>query len=127
MSAMTVQFVKENYLNLETFRRNGQGVKTPVWFVEDAGRLYTRTLASSGKVKRLRNSGRVRVAPCEASGTLRGDWLEAEARILADAASGQQVNRLMNRKYGFLKRLFDLRQLLSRNEMAVIEITLPEK
>lgn len=26
-------FERRHYLNIETFRKNGQGVKTPLWFV----------------------------------------------------------------------------------------------
>ncbi len=54
MSSHTT-FDHQSYLNLETFRKNGSGVKTPVWFVEDCGVLYLRTDAASGKVKRIRN------------------------------------------------------------------------
>ncbi len=52
MSVPTL-FDHQSYLNLETFRKNGSGVKTPVWFVEDGGLLFVRTDASSGKVDRL--------------------------------------------------------------------------
>ncbi len=45
------QFENQNYINIETFRMNGQGVKTPVWFVQDDGSLYVRTAEGSGKVK----------------------------------------------------------------------------
>ena len=34
------QFAEQKYLNLESFRKNGQGVRTPLWFVEDDGVLY---------------------------------------------------------------------------------------
>ena len=34
-------FSEKKYLNLETFKKNGDGVKTPVWF--RAARKYTLT------------------------------------------------------------------------------------
>ncbi|MGH7410946.1 MAG: hypothetical protein ACREJ6_07830 [Candidatus Methylomirabilis sp.] len=37
------QFSRQRYVNLETYRRNGQGVRTPLWFVEDRGVLYMLT------------------------------------------------------------------------------------
>lgn len=37
------QFENQQFLNLETFRKNGIGVKTPVWFVQDGETLYVRT------------------------------------------------------------------------------------
>ena len=61
-------FAGHKYLNLETFKKSGEGVKTPVWFAadpasdlaSDAARLYAYTIGNSGKVKRIRNNGRVR-------------------------------------------------------------------
>ena len=49
-------FTSQQYLNLETFRKNGAAVKTPVWFVQDGDATFVRTLANSGKVKRIRNN-----------------------------------------------------------------------
>ena len=40
------QLKQQQYLNLETFRKSGVGVKTPVWFVQDGDTLYVRTLAT---------------------------------------------------------------------------------
>ena len=62
------QFQKQQYLNIETFRKSGQGVKTPVWFAQDGDSLYVWTQADSGKAKRIRNNGDVNIAPCTASG-----------------------------------------------------------
>ena len=33
------QFAKAKYLNLETFRKTGVGVRTPVWFAQNPGTL----------------------------------------------------------------------------------------
>ena len=35
--------VKGKYLNLTSFKRDGTGVSTPVWFVQENGRLFVRT------------------------------------------------------------------------------------
>ena len=75
-------FAGHKYLNLETFKRSGDGVKTPVWFAadpandlaSDAARLYAYTVGNSGKVKRIRNNARVRIAPCDMAGKLLGEW-----------------------------------------------------
>ena len=70
---------RQQYLNLETFRRNGASMKTPVWFVRDGDMLFVRTIANSGKVKRIRNNELVNIAPCKVDGTLLGDWIPAYA------------------------------------------------
>ncbi len=79
------QLDKQNYLNIETYRKTGVGVKTPVWFVQDDHTIYVRTLADSGKVKRIRNNRKVKIAPCKMDGALLGRWMPATAREVNDS------------------------------------------
>lgn len=112
----------QQYLNLETFRKSGISVKTPVWFVQDGEIVYVRTVANSGKVKRIRNNGQVNVAPCKADGALLGEWITAQAHEVKDAAVGENVNRLLDRKYGLMKKLFGLFSAIQRQKETVLEI-----
>jgi hypothetical protein len=105
------QFANAKYFSLETFRKTGVGVRTPVWFAADpASRsvttFYVYTLPDSGKAKRIRNNSKVRIAPCNMRGDLRGAWVDARARICegAEVAKGQE---LLIQKYGLLKRMGD--------------------
>ncbi len=107
MSHELQQFTKQSYLNLETFRKNGEGVKTPVWFWEDGGVLYVRTIDGSGKVKRARRNPQVQVVPCKVDGTPVGEWVSGEARFVVEAEA-ERVNRGLKKKYGLMKTLFDL-------------------
>ncbi len=120
------QFTNQKYLNLETFRRNGQGVPTPVWFVEQDGKLYVRTGANSGKAKRIRNNPQVRVAPCKVQGELLGEWVNATAHRL-DEKTAQSINRLFARKYGLQKLFFDVLGRFQKFETATYEITLEDQ
>jgi hypothetical protein len=120
------QFTNQNFINLETTRRNGEAVQTPVWFVELGGMLYVRTGADSGKVKRIRNNGLVRVAPCDYRGELQGDWVDAQARLV-DSSTAEQVNQLFNRKYGLQKRGFELLGRFSSSKMVTIAIKIKEE
>jgi len=116
------QFDRQNYLNLETFRRTGEGVKTPVWFVEDGGAIYVSTRMDSGKVKRARRNPRVRVVPCDMRGAPKGEWLQAHADLVNDPAVDTRVNALLNRKYSLLKWIFE--RMGSKNPaMITIKIT----
>jgi PPOX class probable F420-dependent enzyme len=99
-------FEKQNYVNLETFRRSGLGVKTPVWFVQDGEALYARTVADSGKVKRIRNCPRVNIAPCRMNGDLLGEWVPALAYEVTDPDVDRKIDQLLDKKYGVLKKLF---------------------
>jgi uncharacterized protein len=117
------QFADQKYLNLETYRKNGNAVATPVWFAEDAGVLYIYSLANAGKVKRIRNNPRVRVMPCDMRGKPRGEWVEARARIL-DAAGAERAHRLLDKKYGWMKKIGSLYSKLMKRERAAIAIEL---
>ena len=117
------QFEKQDYLNLETFRKTGVGVPTPVWFIEDQGVLYVTTGVDSGKVKRIRNNGRVRIAPCDVRGGLKGEWVEAQARLVSGDGVEQKVDRLLGKKYGLQKTLYGLMNRFSRARAATIEIS----
>jgi PPOX class probable F420-dependent enzyme len=115
-------FNHQQYLNLETFRKNGNGVKTPVWFVEDSGILYVRTDAKSGKVKRIRNRQQVNIAPCKMEGALLGGWIEASARLVNDPETDRKVDRLLGKKYGFMKTIFGLTSSVQGRKNTIIEI-----
>jgi PPOX class probable F420-dependent enzyme len=114
------------YINVETFRKNGQGVRTPVWFALDPEqgapeKLYVYSTADSGKAKRIRNNGRVRVAPSDVRGKLLGEWIEARAEIVTgqEAEHGKQ---LLNKKYFPWKQLLDFFSFFSRNKRVMFVI-----
>jgi uncharacterized protein len=86
------------YLSLTSYRRDGTGVATPVWFVGDDGHLLVETDADSYKVKRIRRDPHVRIALCDARGRLRGEPVDADARILP-TEERERVDRLLGRKY----------------------------
>src|SRR5918994_2391643 len=106
------------YLSLTSFRRDGSGVATPVWFVEADGRLLVETDASSYKVRRIRRDPRVTIAPCTATGRLRGTPVAAWAELLPDTEVAR-VEQLMARKYRvdllFIKPFRALQRALHRN------------
>jgi hypothetical protein len=115
------QFADQKYLNLESYRKNGQGVRTPLWFVEDDGVLYFYTVAHSYKVKRIGANPRVRVAPCDARGKVKGEWVDATARRL-DPAESRHANDLLNRKYGLTKRALNFLAKIRGHERAAFAI-----
>ncbi|MBK8823550.1 MAG: PPOX class F420-dependent oxidoreductase [Anaerolineales bacterium] len=100
------QFEKQQYLNVETFRKNGQGIKTPVWFVRDGEALQVWTQAGAGKAKRIRNNGTVRVAPSTGSGEPTGEWQDARAQTNESPEAIKHVETLMKKKYGAMFYIF---------------------
>lgn len=120
------QFAKKQYLNLETFRKNGAGMKTPVWFVQEGETLYVQTVANSGKVKRIRNNGCVNITPCKMDGTPTGTWVPAIAREVKDAEIAQKVNRLLDKKYGLVKKILSRRAAKEGRQDTILEIKINE-
>ena len=98
------QLKQHKYLNLETFRKNGEGVKTPVWFAQEGDILFVQTATNTGKVKRIRNDEHVNVASCTMNGKLVGRWVPAQARFVKDPEVVSKANLLLNKKYDFLKK-----------------------
>jgi PPOX class probable F420-dependent enzyme len=117
------QFANQKYLNLESYRKNGLAVRTPLCFVEDNETLYFYTVAHSYKVKRIRNNPRVRVVPCNARGKIKGEWVDATARRL-DAAEARHADDLLNRKYGLFKRTLNFLAKIRGHERAAFAIRL---
>ena len=114
------QFAGQNYISLETFKKNGQGVKTPVWFVLHENAFYVYTEADSWKVRRIRNNPRVRVAVCNVRGAIKGPWLDATASLV-EGDQRLAADRLLDRKY-FLKKLFNALAKINRHTRAMIKI-----
>ena len=104
----------KKYLNLETYRKSGKGVR-PCLVCTHAGgcsswqhsEAYVYTTADSGKAKRIRQSSVVKIAWCDVRGTVSGQWINAHAKV----ASGEEFvrgMRLINRKYCPWKQILDL-------------------
>jgi PPOX class probable F420-dependent enzyme len=100
-------FSGHQYINLETYRRNGQSVTTPVWFTIDGNKIFIVTRSETGKVKRIQNNSKVRIVPSAMRGEPKGKWLNGNATF----ATPQELEvalKQRNKKYGFKARLSGL-------------------
>jgi PPOX class probable F420-dependent enzyme len=109
------QFAGKKHISLETYRKTGDPVRTPVWFIEENGELFVRTDSTTGKIKRILNNPRVRIAPSNARGTIKGTWVEGEARMIGPE-SFEHVFSLLRKKYGMSYRMIRFVQRLSRSK-----------
>ena len=91
----------EPYVSLRTFRRSGVAVDTPVWCAPADGHLYVFSAGEAGKVKRIRNDGNAQLAPCNATGKLRGEWVDCNAVLLDGGEEVQTSLRALRHKYGW--------------------------
>ena len=113
----------EKYINLETYRKSGRGVRTPVWFVEssngDSRILYVRTSDDTGKYKRISNNPSVQIALCDMRGSIKGEWVKGEARIASEEEK-LKAFKMLEKKYGIMYKL--TRMFLSGKNYVVIAI-----
>jgi PPOX class probable F420-dependent enzyme len=124
------ELATERYVSLTTTRRDGTPVPTAVWAAPDGeGRLLVWTGSESGKVKRLRHTPAVTVAPCDRRGNVTGVPVPGTARLLPDGEL-PRVHAAMTRKYGLLYRVSTAATRLGRlaglnRGQTGVEITLP--
>ncbi len=120
-------FRDHKYLSLETFKKSGEGVRTPVWFAadpasdlgSDEARLFLYTIGNTGKVKRIRNNPRVKIAPCRIKGEPLGEFVDANTEIITGEEAARAM-KLLNKKYFPWKQLLGFFALFSRRERIVM-------
>lgn len=114
------QLENQDYINLETYKKNGDGVKTPVWFVTDNDKIYIITRSQTGKVKRIKNNPKVKICPCTFSGKPKGQWIKAAAKKVQESEAQKAIS-LRKKKYGF-KALLAGFLSKTKGELVVYEI-----
>jgi PPOX class probable F420-dependent enzyme len=123
------------YLSVTSFKRDGTGVATPLWFVLDGSELLALTDLHSAKVRRIRRNPRVLVAPCRASGKLRGEAVSAHVEVLTATPDLERVQKLLMQRYRLSYRVIMLLYRLGRRlrgepalaEGAALAITVDER
>ena len=101
------QFLDQKYINLETYKKDGTPVSTPVWFVIDNNLIYVITRESTGKVKRLKNNQNVRIVSCSFKGEPKNVWIKGKAEKIAGVQADKAI-KLRKKKYGMSARLIGL-------------------
>jgi len=94
----------EKYISLETYKKNNQPVRTPVWFVIKDDLIYVVTRDQTGKVKRLRNNQQIKFALCTIRGKVTGEWVSGTAKILVEEETREAV-KWRDEKYGFMAKI----------------------
>ncbi len=108
------------YINIQTYKKNGQAVSTPVWFISKDNRIYFRTSPKSGKFKRIKNNNNVKFALCNIRGKIKGEWHNGLAKIDPD------INRLIfariNEKYGIFAHIMNLFYKIKKMDIIILYI-----
>jgi uncharacterized protein len=105
-----------------TFRRSGEAVPTPVWAGLADGRLYFRSEKRVGKIKRIRATPRVLVAPCDSRGKPLGEAVEGKARILP-AGEEPRAESAIQSNFGLGRRMYERVAMNLGPEGVYVEVT----
>ena len=101
------QFHDQKYINLETYKKDGTPVRTPVWFVIDKDLIYVITRDSTGKLKRLKNNQDVRIVSCSFKGEPKNEWVKGKTEMITGEEADKAI-KLRKKKYGMSDRLIGL-------------------
>ena len=107
MPVTFADLVKSDHILLTTFTKDGRPKPTAIWAAPDGDRLVAITQEKSWKVKRIRNTPRVTLAPCDARGNPKGETIEAIATIL-DKSNNGAVYDAIGTRYGLRGKIFNL-------------------
>jgi uncharacterized protein len=118
----------EKFISLTTFKRNGDGVASPMWVVADGAHLLVWTPADAWKVKRVRRDPRVTLVGCGRTGKVRDGRpvFGGTAEVITDPGDVARAETLIRRKYGLEYRVVTLIETIAargRKPRFVLRIT----
>lgn len=106
------ELVAARYVSFATFRRDGRKVATPIWAAPLGDDLVMFSAGDAGKIKRLRNSDRSELAPCDIRGKVEGDFQATIATIMT-ADETAAAHAALGQKYGWQLTLLDFTSRLA--------------
>ncbi len=96
-------------ISLSTYKENGEGVPTPVWFAKENNDIYIMTEEQSWKAKRIKKSSKVAFVSCSYRGKIRRKFKDlrivGKAEFLEQEESKKTQQRFA-KKYWALYRFF---------------------
>ena len=108
------------YICILTYKKNGDRVSTPVWFLRKDNKIYIRTSNQSGKVKRIKNNNNVLYALCNISGRIKGEWHSGVAKIEPDV--NKMIFSKITEKYGLIAQIINILYKIKKMEIIIISI-----
>jgi uncharacterized protein len=91
-------FRRARALSLATFRADGTSVATAMWFYVDGVHLFTTTVPTTAKVRRLLANPNVELAVCTQTGKITGPIYLGTARVM-DVSETEHVLKQKQKRY----------------------------
>lgn len=119
-----VKISNNKYINIESYKKNGSYVRTPVLFVNKDDKIYFRTNKKSGKIKRIKNNSSIKFTPCNINGKVKDmQWKEGYAKI-ANTDVMVTIDRLFGQKYGIINKFLKLLYKIRKLDLVLVEVKL---
>ena len=115
-------FYDKKYINLQTFKKNGEIVSTPVWFVLKNNEIFFRSDGDSGKVKRIRNNNNIKASICDIRGNIKGQTYTGIANF-QDKSRYNEINSLFDKKYSLVSPILKIVYKLRKINLVILSIT----
>ena len=115
-------FYDKKYINLQTFKKNGEIVSTPVLFVLKNNEIFFRSDADSGKVKRIRNNNNIKASICDIRGNIKGQTYTGIANF-QDKSRYNEINSLFDKKYSLVSPILKIVYKLRKINLVILSIT----
>lgn len=115
-------FYDKKYINLQTFKKNGEIVSTPVWFVLKNNEIFFRSDADSGKVKRIRNNNNIKASICDIRGNIKGQTYTGIANF-QDKSRYNEINSLFDKKYSLVSPILKIVYKFRKINLVILSIT----
>jgi len=116
-------FTGQKYISLETYKKTGEPVRTPVWFAMENDKLYFHTSHKTWKVKRIKQNPEVRVAPSTWGGKPKGEWVKGVAKLV-EGEEAKRIFKLINSRYGLNGRIIIFFEKLFQGQRLVFSVRL---
>jgi PPOX class probable F420-dependent enzyme len=116
----------QKFCLLTTFKKNGEGVSSPMWFALDGEKVYMTTRGQSWKVKRLKNDSKVKIGWSNGSGSKHGKLCSATGTVVEDSEEILEAKKRLNQKYGLKKKLIDFGLKFAKDKTeAILRVEYP--
>ena len=112
----------QRFISINTYKKNGHMIATPVVFAYTDQKIVIMTGAHSGKIKRLKNNPQATISPCNSRGEIKGVSINTKARFIAENET-KWAYQAMLKKNGLIFRLYRLYGQIKNWKFTFIEFS----
>ena len=114
-------FIDGQYINIETFKKDGSSVRTPVWYIIQDDLIFIRSDRNSWKVKRIRKNSHVKISKCNMFGKTNSELFDGTASI-KEKTNQINMDEFFDKKYGIKNKILKLMYKIKKLQIVIISV-----